>query len=85
MISGIDPKPTPVTIHFLTCSLNNLLTYLFSANLDTAQSLLIVSPGITTDASPCHSKVSITATGGDEGDLAVLLRHCVLRIELTGR
>lgn len=55
IINGIDAKPIAVVIHGLR---KNGLADLFCAKRTTAQSLLIVKPGIITDANPCQSKVS---------------------------
>ena len=65
MITGMDTRPTPVASHRRNCWLSTRVACLFSRNLLAAHSLLMVSPGITTDARPCHSNVSNTAALGD--------------------
>lgn len=57
MIIGIIAKPMNVVIHVWVCTGIDLAT-LFKINLDDTQILLIVKPGIMTDASPCHIPAS---------------------------
>jgi len=57
IITGIALSPMTVVTH--NCAPRGIVrTYLFSVNLDTAQILLIVKPGITTEARPCQMAAS---------------------------
>lgn len=56
IIRGIDARPITVEIHGL---LNRgLVALLRCMKITSAHSLLIVKPGIITDANPCHISVS---------------------------
>ena len=56
MIKGIENNPIPMTVQDLVVG----ETYLFlpRSHFAAAHILLIVSPGIITEANPCHRKVS---------------------------
>ena len=57
MITGIALSPTNVVTHI--CAPGGMvLANFFSVNLDIAQILLIVKPGIITDARPCQMAAS---------------------------
>lgn len=58
-IKGMHPKPIAVVVHFLTGRLSFVLFW--SKYIDRAQTLLIVYPGMATEASVCHVMVSAAA------------------------
>jgi len=55
-IKGILHNPIAVVHHLLACGLNLLL--FLKINKDIAQILLIVNPGMATDANVCQQSVS---------------------------
>jgi hypothetical protein len=58
-INGIDASPIAVVVHFLIGRLNPLL--LLNRKKENLQSLLIVKPGIATEANVCQINVSAAA------------------------
>lgn len=59
-MNGIAPKPTPVVIHFLVARATWGIDFP-RTNRDPAQILLIVNPGIRTEAKACQISVSKAA------------------------
>lgn len=59
IINGIAANPIPVTVHFRI--LGGKAVVFLKTKLDSLHSLLMVNPGIATDANPCHINVSPTA------------------------
>ena len=70
IISGIVINPIPITVQDLATGEINF--FLSSIHLDVAHTLLIVRPGIMTEAKPCHSRVSNTAKNA-------LLQSCKIK------
>lgn len=56
IIKGMDTRPITVEIHLF---FKATLLVLFCTNCTAAQILLIVKPGMITDANDCHNKVSV--------------------------
>ena len=59
MMKGIDPRPIRVTVHFLV--MRGIAEVLLNMRLLRKQILLIVYPGMATEAKPCQISVSKTA------------------------
>lgn len=57
IIKGIALSPTIVVIHIWALG-GTPLAYLLRVNLDAAQILLIVNPGMITEANPCQMAAS---------------------------
>lgn len=57
IIKGIALSPTIVVIHIWAFG-GTPLAYLLRVNLDAAQILLIVNPGMITEANPCQMAAS---------------------------
>ena len=66
MMNGIDPRPTAVTVHLRRAEEDRSCrdARRLSRKRERAQIRLMVKPGITTDARPCHIRVSSTAADG---------------------
>lgn len=66
MMNGIEPRPTTVTAHLRRAGEDKSCcdTGCLSRQQESAQIRLIVKPGMTTDARPCHIRVSSTAADG---------------------
>lgn len=66
MMNGIEPRPTIVTAHLRRTGEDKSCcdTGCLSRQRERAQIRLIVKPGMTTDARPCHMSVSSTAADG---------------------
>ena len=65
IMKGMDPRPTAVMTHFRRAGLiTRAIGWLTRSTRVSAQMRLMVKPGMATDASPCHSRVSTTAADG---------------------
>ena len=58
-MNGMDDNPIPVVIHLRTaCDGILFLQYLLSTKSEPAHNLLMVKPGMATEAKVCHKSVS---------------------------